>query len=151
MARILLVDDDPRIRSALASLLAGLGHEVFEAGDGREALERLRRQPVEVVLTDILMPENDGLEVIQAVRREYPGIAVIAMSGGSARLPGTDTLQVARTLGAHAILAKPFGSRELREAVAAALRTPPPRPPPLEERGSLSRKGQEWIEGEPPP
>jgi CheY-like chemotaxis protein len=102
-------------------LLTQLGHEVAQAHDGRQALALLGRQPVDVVLTDVLMPEADGLEVVRAVRRDHPGVAVIVMSGGSARLPGADALQLARTLGAHAILPKPFNASDLREAIAGVL------------------------------
>jgi two-component system, chemotaxis family, chemotaxis protein CheY len=121
MARILLVDDDPLVGTTLAPLLADRGYQVVLAADGRQALGQLRRQPIDVVVTDILMPEVDGLEVIRAVLRDYPGVAVIAMSGGSARLPGADALQLARTLGAHAILPKPLSAKDLDEAIVSVL------------------------------
>jgi CheY-like chemotaxis protein len=118
MARILLVDDDPLLHDTLSQMLALQGHEVVRALDGRQALTQLRLRAVDVVLTDVLMPESDGLEVVRQVRRDHPDIAVIAMSGGSARLPGADALRLARTLGAHGILPKPFGAADLREAIA---------------------------------
>jgi CheY-like chemotaxis protein len=122
MARILIVDDNPYVQQTLAQLLAMLGHEVVRAGDGRQALAHLRRERCDAVLTDVLMPEIDGLEVLRCVARDHPGLPVIAMSGGSARMPSTDVLQLAHSLGAHAILAKPFGAAELRETLAAVLR-----------------------------
>ena len=121
MARILLVDDNPHVQHVLARLLAMLGHDVVHAADGREALAQLRRAGCDAILTDVLMPELDGLDVLRHVARDHPGLPVIAMSGGSARMPGADALQLAHSLGAHAILAKPFGAAELREALAAVL------------------------------
>jgi CheY-like chemotaxis protein len=73
------------------------------------------------VLTDVLLPEADGLEVIRAVQKEFPSVPLIAMSGGSARLPGTDALQLARLLRARAILPKPFSEDDLLAAIALAL------------------------------
>jgi CheY-like chemotaxis protein len=121
MARILLIDDDPMIRATLPLALAVAGHEAVVARDGKEGLRLLRQAPIDLVLTDVLMPEADGLEVLGAVHKEFPGLPVIAISGGSARLPGTDGLQLARYLGAAAVLAKPFTEQELREAVERAL------------------------------
>ncbi|MGD9713833.1 MAG: response regulator [Thermomicrobiales bacterium] len=121
MARVLLVEDNPLLQSLLSQLLTRLGHEVVAVRDGREALAQMRQHLIDVILTDLLMPEVDGLEVILAVRRDYPGVAVIAMSGGSARFPSADALHTARTLGAHAILPKPFNATHLREVIADVL------------------------------
>lgn len=123
MARILLVDDDPLLLQTLAQLLTTLGHEVIRAVDGRQALAWLRREACDLVLTDVLMPELDGLEMIRHVARERPGLPVIAMSGGSARMPGAEGLQLARRLGARAILPKPFGTAELSEVINSAVTT----------------------------
>lgn len=136
MRCILLVDDDPILRSTLPLVLGLCGYHAVAASDGREALRLLRSQAFDLVLTDVLMPEIDGLEVVQAVRREFPELPIVAMSGGSARLPGSDALQLAHRLGAHAILPKPFSEYELRETLARFL--PPnqaawpvaPAPPP---------------------
>lgn len=121
MARILLVDDDPIIRTTLPLALNFQGHEAVPACDGRQALRVLRQQPIDVVLTDILMPDVDGLEVVRAVRKEFPRLPVVAMSGGSTRLPGRDALQLASHLGAHAVLAKPFTEQQLRDAIGKVL------------------------------
>lgn len=121
MARILLVEDNALFQHALTQMLTAFGHEVILAADGRQALAQLRLQPCEVILTDVLMPEIDGLEVLRRVAREHPGMPVIVMSGGSARTPLADVLQLALSLGARAVLAKPFRSAELREALAAVL------------------------------
>jgi CheY-like chemotaxis protein len=121
MARILLIDDDPLIRATLPLALAELGHDAVVAGDGKEGLRRLREGPIDLVLTDVLMPEADGLEVVGAVRKEFPRLGVIAISGGSARLPGRDALQLARYLGADLVLAKPFTEEELGQAIDRVL------------------------------
>lgn len=117
MARVLLVDDDPHIRAVLQAALVEHGHEVVQARDGREGLRLLRRAPCDVVLTDILMPEMDGLELLRGVLREFPAVRVVAMSGGSSRLPGSDSLRMAGMLGAHALLHKPFTVSEAIEAI----------------------------------
>lgn len=121
MARILMVDDDPQMQATLPLVLADGGHQVTLAANGKQALRELRAQPIDLILTDILMPEMDGLELIRAVRKEHPGVKLLAISGGSARLPGTDALQVARLLGARRVLPKPFSADEVIAAVADAL------------------------------
>ncbi len=122
MARILLVDDDPMIRTTLPLALGVQGHEAVAAGDGGQALRVLRQEAFDLVLTDVLVPDVDGLEVVRAVRREFPRTPVVAtMSGGSSRLPGSDALELASHLGAHAVLAKPFTEQQLREVIGKAL------------------------------
>jgi CheY-like chemotaxis protein len=121
MALVLLVEDNPDLQFSLSLLLARQGHEVAQALDGKQALAHLRQHTVDIVLTDVLMPEVDGLEVMRTMRREFPQVPVIAMSGGSDRLPGGDMLQMAGLLGARAILSKPFTGDELRDALAQAL------------------------------
>src|SRR5262245_7608481 len=121
MARILLVDDDPLIQELLTLALIDQGHEVISALDGKQALKMLKQQRVDLILTDVLMPEADGLEVIRAVRRDHPGLPIIAMSGGSSRIPGLDGLYMARALGAIAVLSKPFTEEDLREAIDTVL------------------------------
>ncbi len=121
MARVLLVEDNPVLQTSLSLILGVQGHEVVEATDGKQALEHLRRQAVDVVLTDVLMPEVDGLEMLRTMRREFPQVPVIAMSGGSPRLSGDNVLHMAGLLGARAILSKPFTTEELRDALAQAL------------------------------
>jgi CheY-like chemotaxis protein len=121
VARILMVDDDPQMQATLPLVLADGGHQVTLAANGKQALRELRTRPIDLVLTDILMPEMDGLELIRAVKKDHPGVKLLAISGGSARLPGTDALQVARLLGARRVLPKPFSADEVIAAVADAL------------------------------
>jgi DNA-binding NtrC family response regulator len=123
MARILVIDDDEQIRGVLRKALEMEGHEVLEAGHGREALRLHRATPAELVITDIIMPEQDGLEVIMALRREAPDLKVIAMSGGG-HLVQTEALDMAEPLGAFATLRKPFQLATMLETVSKALGTP---------------------------
>ena len=127
MVRVLVVDDDPLIQATLPMLLREHGHEVFTAVNGKLGLRLLQSERVDLVLTDILMPEADGIEVVRAVAKDHATVALVAMSGGSARLPGTDAVHLTRLLGAHAILVKPFSEEELLRAIRTALdvvRTP---------------------------
>lgn len=121
MKRILVVDDERGIRRATASFLRRAGYETREAEDGRQAVDRLRAEPVDLVLCDMCMPEMDGIELILMVRSEWPGVALVAMSGGGRFVSGELLLDSARELGAHATLAKPFGLDELEAAVSTAL------------------------------
>jgi len=120
MARILVIDDEEPIRRLLSQALASAGHEVLEAADGREALRMHQERPSELVITDILMPEQDGLEVIMALRRDTPDLKIIAMSGGG-MFQQEAALQMAEPLGAIATLRKPFGMRSLLEVVMHVL------------------------------
>src|SRR5574341_1297301 len=107
MARILVIDDEERIRGLLCTALEMEGHEVHEARQGNEGLRVLRATPPDLVITDLMMPEKDGLEVIMALRREAPKLRVIAMSGGG-RYEATEPLLIAEPLGAFAAVRKPF-------------------------------------------
>ena len=106
MARILLIDDDDLLREILAKALTQAGHVVIEAREGREGVELFRAAPVDLVLTDIIMPDREGLETIIALRRELPRLPIIAMSGGNNNSPFY--LKLAAQLGAQRRLAKPF-------------------------------------------
>ncbi len=120
MARILVIDDEDVVRRLLRAALERAGHEVIEASDGRQALRLQRTTPVQLVITDILMPEKDGIEVIMELRREAPGLKVIAMSGGG-RFKQTETLDIAEPLGAIATVRKPFDLAAMLETVQKAL------------------------------
>jgi CheY-like chemotaxis protein len=121
VATILLVDDDPQIQAAVAIALEEAGHQVSRVNDGRQALRQLRACLSDMVITDILMPEVDGLELIRTLRREFPGLKILAISGGASRLPGPEMLQLARALGADRLLCKPFRNQELLEQVEGLL------------------------------
>src|SRR4051812_35167901 len=107
MARILVIDDNEDVRAVVCGALESAGHEVVHAADGARGVELQRRSPVALVITDILMPEKEGLETIVDLKQEFPQLRIIAMSGAGARLTA-NYLFMARDLGAHAVLSKPF-------------------------------------------
>lgn len=116
MMRILVVDDNADLRDSLRHLLVHAGFEADTACDGEQALTMHRSRPYQALVTDIYMPLSDGLETIQAFRRETPGIRVIAMSGGGISTRGRH-LGVATEIGADATLQKPFAFEKLLEAL----------------------------------
>lgn len=123
MARILIVDDEPAILAILDRMLRKLGHECLQAGNGREALRKLGESPVDLVITDLIMPDTEGIETIGVIRKRWPGTKIIAMSGGGRQSP-TPYLAVAASLGADATLAKPFQMADLELALRLVLAPP---------------------------
>lgn len=120
MARILVIDDDGALRQMLTLTLVHFGHEVIEAKGGREGMALLKISNVELVLTDMVMPEMEGFEVLMALREKFPSMKVIAMSGGG-RHRSMDYLRMAELLGATAVLRKPFSSEALMAVVNKSL------------------------------
>jgi CheY-like chemotaxis protein len=120
MAIVLIIDDDPQIRCMLGRVLRRADHQVLEAADGNEGLAACRRRRPDVVLTDIVMPEKEGIGTIVELRREWPELPIIAMSG-AARYGGRDYLDAARHLGAARALEKPFLPRQVLEAIEELL------------------------------
>jgi DNA-binding NtrC family response regulator len=118
MARILVIDDDLDVRATVGRMLQSAGHEVVLAANGMEGMEQYRASPGDLVITDIYMPGQEGLETIIGLRRRYPEIKIIAMSGKPA---GGTMLSIARRLGALAILQKPFSLEQLLQEVEKAL------------------------------
>ena len=117
MADILVIDDDAQMRRLMARILGAAGHVVIEAADGRAGLNLFRAARPGLVITDILMPEQEGIETIRIIAREAPDIPILAISGS----PGPGFLRMATSLGARAKLPKPFGAGELLAAVAELL------------------------------
>jgi two-component system response regulator (stage 0 sporulation protein F) len=115
---ILVIDDDHQVRAVFRTILERAGHHVLEARTGTEGLRLFHQSPVNLVITDVLMPDMDGLEVTQTVHREAPGIPVIALTGGTGE---RDFLEVAKLLGARRLLHKPVTKAELLHAVQEAL------------------------------
>lgn len=115
--RILVVDDDAGVRDVVRSMLESEGYVVTVAQNGREALSALKSQQFQVLITDLVMPEQEGIETIKIVRRDYPEVKVIAMSGAF----GGDYLRIAGYLGAHGTLAKPLQMTAVLKVVADAL------------------------------
>ena len=120
MTRILLVDDDQQFRSMLSESLRRAGYDVTEARDGSEGITLYRDQPSDLIITDLIMPEKEGLETIQEYRRNYPGVKIIAISGGSRNGP-VDYLKIAKAFGAQHALAKPFLRQELLDVITQVL------------------------------
>jgi DNA-binding response OmpR family regulator len=114
--KILVIDDDDLICCTLARILSTQGHEVATASDGRRGMAAFRRVPPDLVITDIIMPEQEGIETIRQMRRERPQTKIVAISG-AAGPDGFDILAMARRLGADDVLAKPFGAAELLGSV----------------------------------
>jgi CheY-like chemotaxis protein len=121
MPSVLIVDDDDQIRTLVRETLEQAGYSVTEARDGKEGLQRYRVTPSDLVIMDILMPGQDGLESILSLRREFPQAKIIAITGGSDMIGMLNFLDVAKMLGAHRTLRKPFDMKALIEAVQAEL------------------------------
>lgn len=120
MANILIVDDDALLRETLKVVLESVGHDIRLATNGAEALRIVESYKPDLVLTDIIMPEMEGIELIRAVRKIYPSTTVIAISGGG-RTGNVDFLRVAKTFGAAAIMQKPFEMDALLNTVQTSL------------------------------
>jgi CheY-like chemotaxis protein len=114
MATILVVDDQKPIRSLLRAALEGDGHEVLEASNGLLGLERCRERAPDLIITDMLMPEMNGLELMLELNRSFPNVKVIAISGGPEMESG---LHAAKLLGARQTFQKPLDIRALLDAV----------------------------------
>src|SRR4051812_27272809 len=123
MPKILVVDDDDAFRKMLRLALTKMGHEVCEARNGLEAVALYDKDPADLVMTDIIMPEQDGLETIRLLRRAHPSIKIIAMSGGG-RVNATDYLKIARSMRANHVLAKPFKIEEMATVLTGLLNKP---------------------------
>jgi CheY-like chemotaxis protein len=119
MARILIIDDEPVTRAMLQEMLKQAGHETVSAVNGTEGVKQYLDKPADLVITDLFMPEKDGLEVIKELRMQFPAVAIIAMSG---KAVGGKMLSVAHALGAVEVLQKPFTSVELLSIVDKVLR-----------------------------
>ncbi len=120
MAKILLIDDDDHVRTMLRLTLIHFGHTVVEARNGKEGLDLFESVKADLIITDIVMPEKEGLQVLMELRKKQPPVKVIAISGGG-RQGGTDYLRIAKLMGASAVLSKPFSNDALIAAINALL------------------------------
>lgn len=118
---ILVIDDDDAVRTTLRRILEAEGYTVVLAENGRRGLELLGEASPELVITDIIMPEKEGIETIIEMRRTHRDLKIIAVSGGG-RVGNRDFLQLARKFGANEILAKPFDPDDVVEAVSRQLK-----------------------------
>jgi YesN/AraC family two-component response regulator len=132
--RLLLVDDDPWILQGLRRLLFPLQQEwdLAFAANGQEALDLLAHTPVDIVITDIMMPVKEGLETIRAIRRDFPLVKIIAMSGGGS-LGTLQYLEIAKALGAACIVQKPFSRSTLLAAIQQVVQSNAPSAVPQQE------------------
>jgi DNA-binding NtrC family response regulator len=117
--RILIVDDDAAVRKVLQTILESAGHKVESATNGREAVGRIALGGIDLMITDLVMPEQEGIETIKQLRREYPDVKVIAISGAF----GGDYLQIANFMGAHGTLVKPVRMEAVLNAVESVFQT----------------------------
>jgi CheY-like chemotaxis protein len=111
--RVLVVDDEPAVRDLLAEILNSSGFQAVTARDGRDAREFIRRNPVDLVITDLAMEGEEGIELIRTLRKENPQIRIIAISGTF----GAEILTAARALGADATLTKPVSQATLLRSI----------------------------------
>lgn len=114
-----MVDDDPVIRTTIIQALKGAGYQVFSATNGREAMRHVPAIQPDLIITDLFMPEQEGLETITRLHLEFPHVAILAISGGS--VAASSMLSIALQLGAANVLEKPFDRETLLAAVEATL------------------------------
>lgn len=124
MAKILLIDDDPQVRAVLKGFLQIGGHEVLEAGNGIQARKFLTEVQTDLVITDIVMPESDGFEVIMSCARKDQPLKIIAITGGSPNLTQQTLLTIAQKMPVNKVLSKPVTCEELLTAVQDVLNSP---------------------------
>lgn len=120
MSAILVIDDDAAVREVVREMLRLEGYDVTIAENGRQAIELLGERRFDLVITDLIMPEKEGIETIAEIRRTNKDMPILAISGGGRIGPG-DYLETARYLGADATLAKPFARQELLRTVDSLL------------------------------
>lgn len=116
MATILVIDDDTQLRTLIVRILEMENHQIVEAVNGIEGIRCFRKQKIDLVITDILMPDKDGIEVIREIRSAHPDVKMIAISGGG-QLGADQYLTLAKKLGAQHTLLKPFQREDLLEIV----------------------------------
>ncbi len=115
MVRVLVIDDEETVRHFLKVVLEKEGHQVWEASDGKEGMRHLHKEPADLVFCDLFMPGQEGMETIRQLRRDFPGLPVVAMSGNLSR---EIMLETAVLLGANTAMAKPFTRAEVLAATA---------------------------------
>ena len=123
MPLILIIDDEPQIRSLLKLMLERDGYEVAEAPDGIEGIRIYRQNPADLIITDLIMPNKDGIGVIIDLKKEFPNVKIIALSGGGLNKP-EGYLKGAKKLGAACTLTKPIDRGEMLRAIKDVLKSP---------------------------
>jgi CheY-like chemotaxis protein len=120
VAHVLVIDDEAPIRALVRQILEAAGYEVSEAAEGAAGITLLRTLPIALLITDLFMPGQEGIQTIMEVRQHFPQVKMLAISGGAKR-NNINLLPAARAFGAHGTLAKPFTRQELLDAVSAVL------------------------------
>lgn len=120
MKRVLIVDDEAQMRGLLEDLLED-DYQVLTASNGAEALQLLEQGGAELIITDLVMPKMNGIDLVMAVRRQFPALKIIAISGGGGITGRFDYLPVANLVGAARVIRKPFELAEMRTAVREVL------------------------------
>jgi DNA-binding NtrC family response regulator len=113
---ILIIDDDERTRKLFRKILETEGYQVSEASNGNEGIKLFRKEPADLVITDIIMPEKEGIETIMELRKDFPDVKIIAMSGGGL-VEADSYLEMAKKMGATEVLTKPIKNDELLKII----------------------------------
>lgn len=121
MAKILVVDDEDSVRFVIKETLEQERHEVVEARTGNEALEVFERKPAELVITDLVMPDKNGIDLILELKNRYPNVRILAISGGGGLNGRFDYIPIAELIGARSVMRKPFNIIELKQTVKELL------------------------------
>ncbi len=120
MARVLVIDDEELARFTMREILESAGHEVIEAVDGEQGVQKYRDDPTDIIVTDIIMPKKEGVQLIIELKQDFPDLLIIAVSGGG-RTKNFDFLKLAKDFGADKILSKPFTDTDLNNSVRELL------------------------------
>lgn len=131
MAKILVIDDEPSILLMIKKMLEKAGHEVDMALNGKEGMQIFENNKADLLVTDIIMPEKEGLETIVEMRKKYPDLKIIAISGGG-RISADGYLPGAKLLGANMVFQKPLIQKEFLEAVSFLLKDLNIKKPPMQ-------------------
>jgi CheY-like chemotaxis protein len=121
MKRILVIDDDVQMRQMLKQTLERVGYEVVDAPDGEKGIEIYKEEPADLIITDLIMPQKDGMETIIELKRDFPDVKIIAISGGSRAMDPNDYLHYSIQLGVLHTFTKPFDCEEMLDAIHVEL------------------------------
>jgi CheY-like chemotaxis protein len=121
MPHILVIEDDDQMRNMIQKMLERAGYDVIAAAGGSEAMAKFDKQQIKLIVTDILMPNMDGVEVITKLRRRKPTPTIVAISGGGAYLQARDCIEWAKSLGVEHTFTKPFDRKAFMKVVKAAM------------------------------
>jgi len=119
-ARILVIDDEEEVRDIIKQMLELEGYEVITAVDGNQGIKLFKQEPADLVITDIIMPDKEGIETIIELRNQFPDVKIISISGGG-RIGPHDYLNMAKKLGAERSFTKPFERKKLLKAIEELL------------------------------